>query len=63
MIWIVTIALNWLRANSTAKLSLSPTPQGSRLGGHDIQQIPDEYIILDVRAGGRILVFGYFELA
>lgn len=62
MIWLVNLALNWLRTNGVARIYLSPTPTGTRIGGHDIQQLANEYLVLDVRAGQRVILLGYFEL-
>jgi hypothetical protein len=59
---LVRLALSWLYSHATAKLYTSSTPLGRLLGGHDVTTLPNEYLILDVRAGTRILVFGYFQL-
>ena len=61
MITIVKWVLSWLYANATAKVYTSLLPVGRPLGGKDIPQLPDYYIILDVRAAGKILVLGYFQ--
>ena len=62
MITLVKIALNWLYSHATAKLYLSQTPVGRRLGGNDVQSLPNEYFVLDIRVADKILVLGYFEL-
>ncbi|HUU82730.1 MAG TPA: hypothetical protein VM243_04420 [Phycisphaerae bacterium] len=61
MMTIVRWVLNWLYANASAKVYTSRVPVGRHLGGKDAPELPDHYIILDVRAGGRILVLGYFQ--
>jgi hypothetical protein len=52
---------NWIVNNASAKVYTSTTPAGKRLGGHDDPNIADWYIILDVRAAGKILLLGYFQ--
>jgi hypothetical protein len=51
----------WLISQANAKVYTWPSPIGAHLGGKDIPQLPDLYIILDVRIGGRILILGYFQ--
>ena len=63
MLTLVKLALSWLYSHATFKLYLSQLPIGRHIGGHDIPQIPNGYIILDVRAGDRIVVLGYFQLS
>ena len=62
MLKLTKLVLNWLYSHATARIYSSPTPIGRRLGGHDIQQLPNEYIILDVSVAGKIIVLGYFQL-
>jgi len=61
MLTIVKWVLTWLYANATAKVYTSLLPVGRHLGGKDIPELPNLYVILDVRAAGRILVLGYFQ--
>lgn len=56
-------AIAWILKNATLKLYSSPTPAGKRLGGHDVTALPDTYFILDIRAGSKILLLGYFQTA
>jgi len=58
---MIKTILDWILRNATFRIYTSPTPIGKRLGGHDDPQLPDLYIILDVRAGARILILGYFQ--
>lgn len=58
---MIKIIIDWILRNATFKLYSSPTPVGKRLGGHDIPSQVDSFIILDVRAGTRILILGYFQ--
>ncbi|GEM_PF-5005694 len=57
------IILDWILRNAVFRIYTSPTPIGKRLGGHDKIKLPDLYIILDISAGTRILVLGYFQAA
>jgi hypothetical protein len=53
--------VGWILRNATFRIYTSAVPIGRRLGGHDDPQLPDYFIILDIRAGARILVLGYFQ--
>jgi hypothetical protein len=61
LIGIIKLVLSWLYANATAKVYSSIIPVGRHLGGKDIPELPDMYIVLDVRAAGKIIVLGYFQ--
>ena len=61
MITIARWVLNWLYSNATAKVYFSRVHVGRRLGGRDIPELPDGFVILDVRVGGKVLVLGYFQ--
>jgi hypothetical protein len=58
---MITLLLRWLFNNAKFEIYASPTAIGRRLGGHDFPNLPDEFIILDIRAGDSIIVFGYFQ--
>jgi len=60
---LIKLALSWVLHNATLKLYLSSTPVGSHLGGHDLTQYPDSFIVLDIRAGSKVLLLGYFQLS
>ena len=51
----------WLISQANAKVYTWPSPIGARLGGKDIPQLTDLYIILDVRVAGRIIILGWFQ--
>jgi len=53
--------LNWLYRNAVAKVYFSRVIVGRHLGGKDIPELPDGFIVLDVRVAGKILVLGYFQ--
>jgi hypothetical protein len=57
MSWI----LNWIMKRVTFSLFNSNTPIGKRLGGHDIPNVIDSYIILDLIISGRSAYTGYFQ--
>jgi hypothetical protein len=61
MTWLIKQALSWTVNNAVLKLYSSRSPVGTRLGGHDLD-VPDLFLILDIRAGGRILLLGYFQV-
>ena len=58
---MVKIILDWILRNAVFHIYTSTGPVGKRLGGHDFPQYVDLYIILDIRAGTKILVLGYFQ--
>ncbi len=62
-IWLALLfkALNWLVKNTDAKIYTSTTPVGSKLGGHDVVELQDRFLIFDARLAGRIIVLGYFQ--
>jgi hypothetical protein len=57
MAWI----LNWLLKRVSFKLYNSSTPIGRRLGGHDIPEVLDSYIILEMAIAGVTAFSGYFQ--
>lgn len=57
MSWI----LNWLLKRVTFKLYNSSSPIGRRLGGHDIPNVVDSYIILELSLSGVVAFTGYFQ--
>jgi hypothetical protein len=57
MSWI----LNWILKRVTFRLYNSSTPIGKRLGGHDIPNVIDNYIILELVIAGFTAFTGYFQ--
>jgi len=57
MSWI----LNWILKRVTFKLYSSNSPIGKRLGGHDIPNVIDSYIILELVIDGVSAFTGYFQ--
>jgi len=53
--------LNTVIPGIDAKAYTSGTPQGRRLGGHDIPELRDMFLILDVSYKGKNLLLGYFQ--
>lgn len=53
----------WLLRNASARIYTSSVPIGTRIGGADIPELPDKYLILDVRIANKILVLGWFQAA
>jgi hypothetical protein len=58
---LLTWCWNWIASNATARVYTSHFPVGKRLGGHDDPNLKDWFIILDIRAGEKILLLGYFQ--
>jgi len=57
MSWI----LNWILKRVTFRLYNSSTPIGKRLGGHDIPNVIDNYIIIELIIDGASAFTGYFQ--
>ena len=57
MSWI----LNWIMKRVTFSLFNSSTPIGKRLGGHDIPNVIDSYIIIELIIAGASAFTGYFQ--
>jgi hypothetical protein len=53
--------LNWILKRVTFRLYNSSTPIGKRLGGHDIPNVIDSYIILELVIAGVTAFTGYFQ--
>jgi hypothetical protein len=53
--------LNWILKRVTFRLYNSSTPIGRRLGGHDIPNVTDSYIILELELAGVTAFSGYFQ--
>ena len=53
----------WLLRNASARIYTSNIPIGSRIGGADIPELPNKYLILDVRISNKILILGWFQAA
>jgi hypothetical protein len=58
---IVRWVLNWIASNASASLYTSHTPVGHRIGGHDIAQVADLYIIFSVLIKQKPVWTGYFQ--
>jgi hypothetical protein len=53
--------LNWILKRVTFRLYNSSTPLGRRLGGHNIPDVVDSYIVLELAIRGAISFSGYFQ--
>lgn len=58
---IVRWVLNWIAKNAAVSLYTSHTPAGHRIGGHDIPQVSDCYIIFAVLIKSKPVWTGYFQ--
>lgn len=61
MIFIAKWVLSWVLRNCSARVYSSPIPLGRRIGGKDIPELPDLFVILHVEVKHHLLVFGYFQ--
>lgn len=55
--------LNYAAGHATAKVYSSPVPIGKRLGGHDVTQVANLFLIVDFRVDDRIVLLGYFQFS
>lgn len=53
--------LNWILKRVTFRLYNSSSPIGRRLGGHNIPEVTDSYIILELAIAGVTAFSGYFQ--
>ena len=53
--------LTWLLSKSDFRIYSNSVPVGRRLGGFDIQGIPDTYINIEVLWAGQPAFRGYFQ--
>jgi hypothetical protein len=58
---IVRWVLNWIANNATVSMYTSSIPIGHRLGGHDIQQVKDLYLVITVLIKQKPVWSGYFQ--
>jgi hypothetical protein len=56
IIRLVKLALSWLVHNATFNLYTSRTQVGRLIGKHDEIDIPDLYIVLNIVAGGKVIL-------
>jgi len=60
---IVIKALNWVIDNAEIRMYASPVIIGRLFRSNDIQHVTDAYWVLDIRAAGRVLILGCWQLA
>lgn len=53
--------LNYATGHATAKAYTSRDAIGTRLGGHDIPEVQNFYLIVDFRVADKIILLGYFQ--
>lgn len=58
---IIRKLFNWIIQRATFRLYNSGTPLGRRLGGHDIPNVIDAYIILEIGIKDVLAFTGYFQ--
>lgn len=59
---IVIQALNWVIDNAEIRMYASRNQVGRLFRANDIQNVTDAYWVLDIRAAGRILILGCWQL-
>jgi len=60
LLWAVLVRL---LAAADFGIRTSSKPEGHRLGGHDIPNVPDRFIILTIGLGGVASFIGYWQSA
>jgi len=58
---IVRWVLNWIASNAQASIYTSSIPVGHSIGGHNIPQVADLYIVLSVLIKQKPVWTGYFQ--
>jgi hypothetical protein len=58
---IVRWVLNWIANNAQVSIYTSSIPVGHRLGGHDIPQVANLYIVMTVLIKQKPVWSGYFQ--
>ena len=58
---IVRWVLNWIANKAQVSIYTSSIPVGHRLGGHDIPQLTDLYIVMTVLVKQKPVWSGYFQ--
>lgn len=61
--WIALIlkGLDWLAKNTDARIYSSPVPEGRRIGGKDVPEVANLYLVFSVKVAGRCIFLGYFQ--
>ena len=58
-IWV----LGWLVNNADIRIYSAAEPFGKRLGGYDIQNVKDKYIIFRITVKNQNIFLGYWQAA
>jgi hypothetical protein len=58
---IIRWVLNWIANNAQVSIYTSSIPVGHRIGGHDIPQVANLYIVLTVIIKQKPVWSGYFQ--
>lgn len=53
--------LEYILGKLSFRVWSSEVPEGRRLGGIDIPQVKDQYVMVEVRYGTRLILFGHLQ--
>jgi hypothetical protein len=58
---IIRWVLNWIANNAQVSIYTSSIPVGHRLGGHDIPQVANLYLVMTILIKQKPVWSGYFQ--
>jgi hypothetical protein len=58
---IIRWVLNWIANNAQVSIYTSSIPVGHRLGGHDIPQVANLYLVITILIKQKPVWSGYFQ--
>ena len=58
---IIRWVLNWISNNAQVSIYTSSIPVGHRIGGHDIPQVANLYLIMTILIKQKPVWSGYFQ--
>jgi hypothetical protein len=61
MIAIVRWVINWILKNGAVSVHTSQFAEGTRIGGHDIPQLKDLYVIVDIEISAKHTFKGFWQ--
>ena len=61
MMSVVRWVLNWILKNAAVGVHTSQFAEGTRIGGHDIPQLQDLFLIVDIDFGNKHIFKGFWQ--
>jgi hypothetical protein len=58
---LVKLALTWVLSHCNFRMFTANQPVGHRLGGHDVPELPDKFIVFGIWYNDQPLLVGYFQ--